>query len=280
MNCIATLARESPADQYLELAGARLRFRDEGRGPVVVLIHGWTLDLEMWEPQICALSASFRLIRFDRRGFGLSSGQPSLSCDLTDLQALLTHLQIERAALVGMSQGARVAIQAAALMPACVACIVLDGPPSDELTDAAGADALLPLDEYRQLVRTSGMEAFRRVWASHFYVRLRTADARVRELLKQIIARYPGRDLIGPVIDPPLAPHTPWPARNALAVLLINGAFDSEHRLLASAALRRTLPGAEWLSVPDSGHLPNLDNPQAYNLALSKFLRKYLSPGE
>jgi len=62
------------ADQFVVVDGARLRFRDEGRGPAVLLVHGWTLDLEMWDPLVSALRDAFRLIRLDRRGHGLSRG--------------------------------------------------------------------------------------------------------------------------------------------------------------------------------------------------------------
>ena len=62
--------RKSSADRFLPVPGARLRFRDEGSGVALVLIHGWTLDLEMWSPQAQPLRDRFRIIRMDRRGFG------------------------------------------------------------------------------------------------------------------------------------------------------------------------------------------------------------------
>src|SRR5262245_18547849 len=97
-------------DQYLEADGAQLRFRDEGEGSPVVLIHGWALDLDMWTPPFAALKNAFRVIAYDRRGFGLSYGLPMLAQDPVDLEHLLDARGIERAALVGMSQGARVAL--------------------------------------------------------------------------------------------------------------------------------------------------------------------------
>ena len=54
------------ADRYLSADGARLRYRDEGQGPPVVLVHGWTLDLEMWDPQVDALRSAFRLVQIGR----------------------------------------------------------------------------------------------------------------------------------------------------------------------------------------------------------------------
>ena len=75
-------------DSYLQTDGACLRYRDEGRGCAVIFVHGWTLDLDMWEPQAAALSDAYRVIRLDRRGYGLSTGRPSLPDDLADLHAL------------------------------------------------------------------------------------------------------------------------------------------------------------------------------------------------
>ncbi|MGH8327277.1 MAG: alpha/beta fold hydrolase, partial [Steroidobacteraceae bacterium] len=81
-------------DRYLPVTGALLRYREEGRGAPVLLIHGWTLDLDMWEPQVAGLGGSFRLVRFDRRGFGLSSGRASLASDVQDALAVCDHLQL------------------------------------------------------------------------------------------------------------------------------------------------------------------------------------------
>ena len=61
------------AHRELQLPGARLRYRDEGAGRAVVFVHGWTLDLDVWEPQP-PLAAELRVVRYDRRGFGLSTG--------------------------------------------------------------------------------------------------------------------------------------------------------------------------------------------------------------
>ena len=55
-------------DELVEVRGARLRVRTAGEGPAVLLIHGWTLDLDMWTPQFATLANRYRLIAFDRRG--------------------------------------------------------------------------------------------------------------------------------------------------------------------------------------------------------------------
>jgi pimeloyl-ACP methyl ester carboxylesterase len=68
------------AERYFEIGGARLRFKESGGGPAVVLVHGWALDLDVWELQARSLSAAYRVIRMDRRGYGLSRGRPSRVC--------------------------------------------------------------------------------------------------------------------------------------------------------------------------------------------------------
>src|SRR5262245_26329822 len=110
-------------DQYFLSGDARLRFRDEGAGAPVVFIHGWTLDLDAWEPQAAALAPSLRVIRYDRRGFGLSGGTPGRAADLEDLSALLGHLGLDAATLVGLSQGARVALAFALRHPVRVSAL-------------------------------------------------------------------------------------------------------------------------------------------------------------
>jgi non-heme chloroperoxidase len=89
--------------------GVELYYRDWGVGKPIVLIHGWPLNADMWEPQSLGLAeAGFRVISYDRRGFG-RSGQPWSGYDYgalaDDLDQLLTHLQISGATLVGFSMG-------------------------------------------------------------------------------------------------------------------------------------------------------------------------------
>lgn len=86
-----------------------IHFQDVGAGQPVVLIHGWPLSHRMWESQVNALVADgFRCIAYDRRGFG-ESGQPIGGYDYDtladDLHALMTHLDLHEAVLVGFSMG-------------------------------------------------------------------------------------------------------------------------------------------------------------------------------
>ncbi|MFP5312062.1 MAG: alpha/beta fold hydrolase [Actinomycetes bacterium] len=86
-----------------------LYYEDHGSGQPVVLIHGYPLDGSSWEKQTAALlQAGYRVITYDRRGFGKSS-KPTEGYDYetfaADLNALLTHLDLSEAVLVGFSMG-------------------------------------------------------------------------------------------------------------------------------------------------------------------------------
>ncbi len=86
-----------------------LYYEDHGSGPAVVLLSGWPLDSRSWEPQVhTLLEAGHRVITYDRRGFGRSS-RPIEGYDFdtlaSDLNTLLTELDLREATLIGFSLG-------------------------------------------------------------------------------------------------------------------------------------------------------------------------------
>lgn len=251
---------------FVELSDVRLRVRVAGCGPALVLLHGWALDAAMWEPQFAALTRTCHLIAIDRRGFGSSSGDPDLNREADDVRQLLDTLAIERASILGMSQAARVALQFAQQHPTRVHSLILDGPPA--LSEPGGE---LPLESFRELVRTHGIESFRQQWSMHPFMRLHTRDAHMQSLLAAMIARYPGRDLqrtSSPAVR--LAPPN-----IAAPSLIINGALDTAARRLAGQELAQQLPESQHVIIPGAGHLPNLDSPAAYNAHIVEFMHRH-----
>jgi pimeloyl-ACP methyl ester carboxylesterase len=183
--------RAPAADGFIEVEGARLRLRDDGQGFPVLLVHGWALDLDMWRPQAEAWAGRWRVIRYDRRGFGCSSGAPSLAADVRDIESLLRRLNLQRVAIVGMSQGARGAMQAAAgALRERIACLVLDGAPFDSRDSD---EPEVPLERYRELARTAGLEAVRNEWRRHPFATLQGAERSAHELLPRSSRRPRGR---------------------------------------------------------------------------------------
>jgi pimeloyl-ACP methyl ester carboxylesterase len=94
---------------YENSAKIRLYYEDQGKGDPVVLIHGWPLSSRSWEKQTSALlKAGYRVISYDRRGFG-DSDRPATGYDYdtlaSDLNALLDELELDQVTLVGFSMG-------------------------------------------------------------------------------------------------------------------------------------------------------------------------------
>jgi 3-oxoadipate enol-lactonase len=258
-----------PTDRYFDVAGARLRFRDEGEGPAVILLHGWTFDLEMWDPQVAALRDAFRLVRVDRRGHGLSAGVPDSVQDAADIAALCQQLDLRSVALLGMSQGARGALRFASHAPQQVTALILDGPPN---LDQQASDDEVPMQHFRELVRTGGLAAFRREWSQHALVQLCTEAAPLQRQVQAMIARYPGRELLAPAAAAAAALSL-----NLIRVptLVLSGAYDLPSRVQSAQYLCCQLPAAEHVVLPEAGHLINLDQPALYSKLCRTFLMQH-----
>jgi pimeloyl-ACP methyl ester carboxylesterase len=248
---------------------ARLRFRDEGAGPAVILLHGWTLDLEMWDPQVARLRQEFRLLRVDRRGHGFSSGTPTPARDVSDVTALYHHLGLTRVAVIGMSQGARSALAFAGGAPERVDAVILDGPPSFEL---APADEEVPFEHFRTVARTCGMPAFRREWLRHPLTQLRTADPQMRVHLIAMIERFAGNEFTDSLLESEVLPVPALPRSPAL---VLSGELDAPRRVQSADRLSVQLPRGERSVITGAGHLPNLDRPDEYSEMCRAFLNRH-----
>ena len=123
----------APPSQFIEIDGAALHFRDEGRGPPLVLLHGSRASLHQWDGWVEELKDDFRIIRVDGAGHGLSG--PDANDDYSPdrqtllLEGLLDHLKIERVYLGGTSSGSNQAVRFAAERPTRVEKLVLSTVP-------------------------------------------------------------------------------------------------------------------------------------------------------
>jgi len=110
---------------HLEVPGGRLPVVDEGTGPPIVLLHAAVADLRAWDAMVPALvAAGYRVIRFDARDFGGSTGDDVPFTNRADVVAVLDSLGLERAALVGNSRGGMTAVDTAIESPERVIAVV------------------------------------------------------------------------------------------------------------------------------------------------------------
>lgn len=250
-------------DRFLRRDGRRLRWRIDGAGPALVLLHGWALDLDYFEPLVPLAAEQYTLLRFDRRGFGLSDGPPEPCLDAADLATVMDAAGITRAVVLGMSQGARLALRFARDFAPRVHALVLDGAP------AIDAEPELPLAQFRARLEAGGAEALREAIRAHPMMQMRRHDEQRHALLETMLARYHGLDLL----DPPGLMPAPDVAAIGVPVLLLHGTEDTATRRDAAAALADAIPGARRIALPGTGHLCLLDDPQSYAARLMDFLR-------
>jgi 3-oxoadipate enol-lactonase len=101
-------------DAYLDVPGGRLRYRDEGAGPPIVLIHAGIAQLESWDAVATTLvGAGLRVLRLDMRGWGRSTSEDVAFSPRADLVALVDACGVDQAVLVGNSMGGVLAFDVA-----------------------------------------------------------------------------------------------------------------------------------------------------------------------
>ncbi len=117
-----------PTPDFIEVEDARLYYEDTGLGSPVVMLHGGLLDVRSWDLQVEPLVTSHRVIRVDARFHGRSEGTPGVFSSVEDLRAVLDGLNSDRAEIMGLSLGARTAIDFANTFPERVSALVLVSP--------------------------------------------------------------------------------------------------------------------------------------------------------
>jgi pimeloyl-ACP methyl ester carboxylesterase len=131
----------------LDVAGVHVNYRDEGSGPVLVLIHGSFGSLHMFDDMVRELGPGYRVIRYDQPPSGLSGPVPR-DFTLTSeqfLSGLLDKLGVGQVSLLGTSSGGIIAYRFAAAYPERVNALVLSNVPPSAPVDNIGARSRLPI---------------------------------------------------------------------------------------------------------------------------------------
>lgn len=249
---------------------AGLRWRVDGAGRDLVLVHGWALALDYWDTVVPLLTQRFRVLRFDRRGFGGSGGAPSLDADCADLLHLMGQVGMERAAVLGMSQGARVAVDVALAEPRRIRALILDGPPLLGSVDSAATspEQEVPLQQLLSLWRKDGDAALQDAVKALPLMNLVSPTPAAGAALERCVAAYRGADLAQAQ-----NPSRVQPVESLRCpVLIINGKRDSAQRLQAGMRLAQQIAGCHRSAIPGVGHLTALDAPARYAELLGEFL--------
>jgi pimeloyl-ACP methyl ester carboxylesterase len=112
---------------YVLVDGGKLFYELAGSGKNIVLLHDGMVNREIWDEQFPLLTKMYRVVRYDRRGYGKSSDPETKFSNINDLNQLFIQLKIDKAIIFGMSSGGRLAIDFTLTYPEKVTGLVLVG---------------------------------------------------------------------------------------------------------------------------------------------------------
>lgn len=269
----------APSDDcMLEVDDVRLRYRIEGSAdrPWLVLSNSLMTDLTLWDRQVDALAASFRILRYDQRGHGGSS-VPGADCTfprlVDDLKALLDHLEIGSACVAGVSMGGVTALGLAARYPERVTRVAVCD--CQSRSTAAGTAAW---DERIAVAEAGGMAALVEPTIGRWFTAATIQENRDDvSAVRRMIGATPVDGFIRAARALQDYDFGGYPAALTCPALFLVGEAD--------AALPATMRGmadaasdARYEVIAQAGHLPNVEQPRAFNTALAAFLAPVAAP--
>lgn len=252
----------------LHIGSRLMSFDDPGAGKPVVLLHPFPFDRRFWAQQVARLGARYRVITPDMRGFGKSSrdGDFSINDLADDVAALLDHLKIPKAVIGGISMGGYVSLAFAVRHPDRVNGLVLADTKAGGDSEAARAAR----EEALALVLEQGVDAYVEKQLPRFVAT--PSLEHLRPQIKQLTTQAPESVMAGlrALRDRPDR-TADLPQMTPPAVVIV-GEDDVLTPLADAQALVAGLPRAALIQIPNAGHLPPLESPNAFGDALLGFV--------
>ena len=258
---------------WVDVHGGRLQLHTSGSGSPILLLHGWPLDHRIFEPQVRYLEQFLRVIAFDRRGFGRSEAPPDLRRELDDIDRILKAVSVENVHLLGMSQGARIALRYAVTRPERIRSLILQAPVIDGFVLDHPESERIPMEEFAALARASQLDEVRKRWLAHPMMALGAGNERLHKDIEEIMDDYQGKDLLEYSPNSHTFPHDVLAelSRFDRPCLILTGGQETATRREHARRLRESLPHAREIVFRHSGHLSNLLEAEAYNRQVAAF---------
>jgi pimeloyl-ACP methyl ester carboxylesterase len=247
--------------------GQDLSWRAAGKaGEPLILVHGSWEDHHSWDPVVNRLARTFRVVTYDRRGHGGSSGTGTIHDDVADLAALVEHLGLAPAHIAGSSSGASIVLRLASIRPDLFRTLIAHEPPLlallDDVPDAqqtlagiraelAQVGALLQLGQFEPAAR-------------HFMERIALGPGAWLQLPAAVRARFIANaptfleELADPDFD---AMDLDALRRFTAPLVLTQGQASPRFFHMVVERLSRSLPSAVVRVLPRAGHVPHATTP-------------------
>ena len=247
--------------------GGRLHVVVDGDGPPIVLAHAGIVDLRAWDPLVPYLvDAGYRVVRYDTRAFGQSTTDDVEFSNRADLRAVLDALGIARAAFVGNSRGAMIALDTILESPERAVAFVWVGggiggfegePTAEELAIFERADALYEAMDPEGL---ADLEVA--LWVDGVGQPEGRAPQWIREAVRMmdLPLLQPDRVEGRPIVLAPPANERLGDIR--IPVLAVVGALDVAGTRAAAERLRDGVPGTRLVVIDDVAHMVGMEAPE------------------
>jgi len=255
----------------IDANGISINYTIEGEGPWIALSHSLACNLHMWDEEAKRLSKRYKVLRYDTRGHGESSapaGAYTLELLADDLHALLQALGVQSAHFVGLSMGGMIGQTYALKYPGMFKSLALCDTTSRYPAAAASLWA-----ERIKTVEAQGMEPLVASTLERWFT------APFRQARPEVVAKVAAMIRSTPVPGYVGCSHA-IPKINVTARLkeircpsvVIVGKDDPGTPVAMAEEIHQALPGSELVIIPSAAHLSNLEQPDAFNQALAKFL--------
>lgn len=253
----------------------RLAYEDSGTGDPLVLLHGGFLDHHMWDDQLPAFAARYRVIAPDARGHGASANATRPFRHADDMVALLRQLGTGPAILAGVSMGAGTAVDIALEYPDHVRALVVSGAGTSEPT-FTDPWTLTMLGQWNAAMAAGDLDGSIDAFTLFAAGPGRSLDdvspgvaARIRDMARRTMSKHGRgeRDWSVPVRDT-------WEraAKIGVPVLAVLGALDSPDHIAMAERLAGLVADGRTTTIEGAAHYPNMEQPDAFWRAITEFL--------
>ncbi|HYL47194.1 MAG TPA: alpha/beta hydrolase [Candidatus Limnocylindrales bacterium] len=252
-----------------EIDGTKIYYEVAGTGHPLVLIHGGQMDSRMWDDQFHLFSKTYRVVRYDVRGYGKSPASKNIYASEDDLAALLKFLKIDKAHVLGLSLGGRIAIDFALAHPEMTDGIV---PVAPGLSGFHFSDDPNEWNVLRA-VQSGDFAKAADYWLQSGYMAPAMENPKIAPRLRQLSLENVHENLDNPLLEtmpnPPAIERLPQIKAPTL-ILVGNRDVADIHEICG--LLRARIPGAKEIVIEGSGHIVNMEKPEEFNRAVLEFL--------
>jgi 3-oxoadipate enol-lactonase len=259
---------------FANVNGTRLYYEVSGSGEPIVLIHGYTLDTRMWDDQFEAFAQRYQVIRYDLRGFGKSAiPNGEIYTHPDDLLALLEHLGIAGAHILGLSLGGSIAVDFVLAYPQAVRSLI-----AVDVSGLNGYEWPDQLDRWFTAIRSAAgngdMQQAKELWLATGWFKPAQSRPAVVARLNQMVSDYSGWDFTNK--DSSLWSDPPANLRLQeiqAPTLVLTGEYDLPfYNLRIAERLQQGIPNAQMGILPGVGHMANMEDPETFNQVVLSFL--------